>query len=296
MKTRFVTGLCVAMAVSATAATSINAVNRYSYGANIGWMDWRGDVNNGAVIGEFICSGFIYAANVGWINLGNGAPANDIRYANNSADDFGVNHDGAGRLFGLAWGANIGWLNFTNRDGAGASFAGPRVDLASGRLSGFVWSANCGWISLSNAIAFVQTDSLPSGPDVDGDGLPDAWEQDRTGDLTTLNAAGDNDSDGFSNAQEYLADSDPTDPASGLRITFFNAVAEGTANTITWTSRPTRQYLVQERDDLTIGFTWTDAGLGLISPDAGLSTTRAFGDAPAPYRFFRVEALRPLAP
>src|SRR6058998_3906935 len=98
MKT-FTLLLCFgAVALRAPAATTIDSVNHFAYGANVGWMDWRGDVANGAVIGEFVCSGFIYAANVGWINLGSGTPANGIRYQNNSAADFGVNHDGAGNL------------------------------------------------------------------------------------------------------------------------------------------------------------------------------------------------------
>lgn len=33
----------------------------------------------------------IYGANVGWINMGSGDPANHIQYQNNSATDFGVN-------------------------------------------------------------------------------------------------------------------------------------------------------------------------------------------------------------
>src|SRR5436190_21958936 len=86
---------------SASAATTINAANRFSYGANIGWMNWRGDDANGAVIGEFVCSGFISGANVGWINLGSGSPVNGIRYQNNSGADFGVNHDGIGNLRGF---------------------------------------------------------------------------------------------------------------------------------------------------------------------------------------------------
>src|SRR5687767_10130203 len=79
----------IAIAFNAFAATTINPVNRFAYGANIGWIDWRGDVANGAVIGEFVCSGYIYAANVGWIHLGDGAPANGVRYLNLSGDDFG---------------------------------------------------------------------------------------------------------------------------------------------------------------------------------------------------------------
>src|SRR5882762_3216800 len=106
----------------ARAATTINAANQYAYGANLGWMDWRGDTNSGAVIGEYVCSGYIYAANVGWINLGSGAPTNGIQYQNLAASDFGVNQDGLGNLRGYAYGANIGWINFENT-------GGPKVDL-----------------------------------------------------------------------------------------------------------------------------------------------------------------------
>jgi len=58
------------------AATTINVGNHYAYGANVGWIEGRGDVANGAVIGEFVCSACLYAANVGWISLGNGSPTN----------------------------------------------------------------------------------------------------------------------------------------------------------------------------------------------------------------------------
>jgi len=286
----------IIVAFSGQGATSINSANRFAYGANIGWMDWRGDGANGAVISEFVCSGYIYAANVGWIHLGDGTPANGVRYANNSATDFGVNHDGTGNLRGFAYGANIGWLNFTNRDATGAAYEGPKVDLLTGRLSGYVYGANVGWISLSNAVAHVQTDSIPAGPDSDGDGIPDNWELLYAGNLTSLNGAGDFDNDGVPNSQEYLADTDPTDPSSNLRITDFIANSGGTANTLTFTSRPTRLYEVHERTTLTLDSSWTDSGLGTIPPDPGTTTTRSFADAASPTRFFRVEASRPLSP
>ena len=129
--------------------TTINGTNHYAYGANLGWLDWRGDTNHGAVIGTNVCSGYIYSANFGWISLGNGSPTNGVQYQNLSASDFGVNVDGSGNLSGYAYGANIGWINFTNP-------GTPKVDLASGSLSGSVWSANWGWISLSN----VQTSPI----------------------------------------------------------------------------------------------------------------------------------------
>ena len=286
----------VVVGFGARGATSINSANRFAYGANIGWVDWRGDVANGAVISQFVCSGYIYSANIGWIHLGDGTPANGIRYANNSATDFGVNHDGAGNLRGFAYGANVGWLNFTNRDATGATYDGPKVDLLTGRLSGYVYGANIGWIGLSNAIAHVQTDTIPAGPDSDGDGIPDNWELQYTGNLASLNGAGDFDSDGVPNSQEYLADTDPTNPASNLRITDFVANSGGMANTLTFTSRPTRLYEVQERTTLTPDSSWTDSGLGTIPPDPGATTTRSFTDTASPTRFFRVEAIPPLSP
>lgn len=296
MKTPLALLLLLALAGRTWAATTINSVNRYSYGANSGWMDWRGDVVNGAVIGEFICTGDIYGANIGWIRLGSGAPANGIRYQNNSAADYGVNHDGLGNLLGYAYGANIGWLTFTNRDATGAFYDGPKVDLLTGRMSGFVWSANCGWISLSNQFAFVQTDKIQMGGDSDGDGIPDAWELLKFGNLTTANGTSDRDGDGLSDVGEYLADTDPTDPNSNLRITTYAADPGGSPDKLEWTSVATRLYRIEKRNDLNPGSVWSDIGLGLISPDPGAMTTRNFADPASPQRFFRIEAVKPLSP
>ncbi len=132
----------------ATASTSINPTNKFAYGANIGWIDARGNTNSGAVIGEFVCSGYLYSANAGWIHLGSNAPANGIQYQNNSATDYGVNNDGLGNLRGFAYSANAGWINFESK-------GAPKVNLQTGKLSGSIYSANCGWIDLSNAFAVV---------------------------------------------------------------------------------------------------------------------------------------------
>jgi hypothetical protein len=248
-------------------------------------MDWRGDTNNGAVIGEYVCSGYLYAANVGWINLGGGAPTNGIYYQNLSANDFGVNQDGFGNLRGYAYGANIGWINFET-NGA------PRVDLRTGKLSGSIYSANCGWISLSNASAYVQTDSIQQGT-LAPNGLPTAWLLINFG-TTNVNANADADGDGMSNKQEYLAGTDPNNPADKLVITAYHTTPGGTSGDLTWKSVLTRYYYVQK----TLGLNppvWLDSGLGLITPD-GATTFRAFSDTNAPHRFFRVEAVRPLGP
>ncbi len=82
MKTFIAFGATLILAVSppvlVQAATTIDATHRYAYGANLGWLDWRGDTTHGVVIGAYVCSGYLYAANVGWINLGNGSPINSI--------------------------------------------------------------------------------------------------------------------------------------------------------------------------------------------------------------------------
>ena len=284
------------MTSGSRAATTINPGNRFAYGANIGWVNWRGDVAHGAVIGEYVCSGFIYSANVGWINLGDGTPADLIRYANSSAADFGVNHDGAGNLRGYAYGANIGWVKFED---VGA----PKVDLISGHLTGYAYSANVGWIKLSNYVAsaalpvFAQTDSIQAGADSDGDGLPDAWELTYAAGLGVLNGTDDSDGDGRSNAEEYLADTDPLDAASILRITEYAFGPMGSPVTLTWSSRPSRLYYVQKATEFIDPppYAFTDV-LGVVAPDPGLTTTRTFGDSPSPTRFFRIEAQKPLSP
>jgi hypothetical protein len=279
-----VSSFCILHAsFTARAATTIDAANKYAYGANVGWMDWRGDINTGAVIGEYVCSGYIYAANVGWINLGSGTPTNSIYYQNLSAGDFGVNQDGLGNLRGYAYGANIGWINF---EATGAA----KVDLFTGKFSGYAYSANCGWISLSNALALVQTDSIQQGP-LAPNGLPIPWLVQNFG-TTNVNANADSDLDGQSNLQEYLAGTNPNNAASVLRIT---SITRGTPTltyaTLQWTSVPTRFYVLQERTSLT-GGAWADY---INFPVAGWNNV-GFDDFNNPNDFFRVRAYRPLTP
>src|SRR5580765_7874499 len=118
--------LSVLLAISGTGISQASAIadaSRYSYGANLGWLDWNAGPSN-AVINGSVCSGWIYSANCGWISLGSGTPTNGVSYVNASADDFGVNCDAVGNLRGFAYGANIGWINF---EAQGA----PRIDLST---------------------------------------------------------------------------------------------------------------------------------------------------------------------
>jgi hypothetical protein len=278
--------LAWSLTFAAHAQSTIDSVNNFAYGANIGWINWSGDTVNGAVIGEYVCSGYIYSANVGWICLGNGLPINGIYYQNLSAADFGVNQDGFGNLRGYAYGANIGWVNFE-------STGAPKVNLQTGVLSGYVWTANCGWISLSNMTAYVQTGTIQKGV-LAPDGLPIAWLLSNFG-TTNVDANADPDHDGMSNLQEYLAGTDPNNPNSNLQITSESFAPGGTSANITWSSVPSRYYYIQKTLELNATI-WGDSELSLISPSAGASTTANFTETNAPARFYRVEAVRPLIP
>ena len=300
MQTKNMPGLLAVILLSglhlaaSRAATTIDAVNHYAYGANIGWLDGRGDVSSGAVMGEYVCSGNIYGANVGWINLGTGFPTNGIQYRNLAANDFGVNLDSLGYLSGYAYSANIGWIVFTNGSASGPLSATdwPKVNMSSGKLSGYAYSANCGWISLSNATTFVQTDTIAPGADLNGDGIPDAWEIQNFG-TTNINVNADADGDGVSNLHEYYAGTDPKDINDYLHITY---VARGDVvpnfTTLHWTSVSTRFYTIQYRLGLDAGSPWADSigyGFGASSSTFNTGHTNA-------YEFYQIRAYRPLGP
>src|SRR4029453_16683124 len=95
-------------------------------------------------------TGAIWCENVGWVNAGDGAPANGTQYSNASGSDFGVNVSMTGALSGLAWGENVGWIDF----GGGAAASPPqpaRLDPGAGRLRGYAWGENIGWVNLDLA-------------------------------------------------------------------------------------------------------------------------------------------------
>ena len=279
-------GLGLGLATAASAATTIDATNQYAYGANVGWLNARANATNGAAVGQYFCTGYVWSANCGWIGLGNG-PTNGWNYSNASAADWGVNHDCAGYLWGCAYGANVGWILFEQ------SWGRPRVDLRTGMLSGYAWGANVGWISLSNVQAFVQTEDFATGPDADGDGLPDAWELSRTGNLHVFSGGtNDWDRDGSTDTEEYGADTDPNDEDEQFRIvSFTNAFLQ-------WSTRPTRLYRVEDTNQMPIGVSgdWGGAGGYLYGPFASSPVDVLMPGIPDPTHVYRVKAVLPLSP
>lgn len=283
MKKGFLTFVCfVFFVVPVFAATTIDPAHPYSYGANIGWMNAYADGTNGAVVGPYFCSGYLYGANVGWIHIGSG-PEDGVEYSNDSAADFGINHDGAGNLRGYAYGANIGWINFEPT-------GSPTVDLETGELSGYAWGANVGWINLST----LATLSIDFGPDSDTDGIPDVWERYTVGTLSPLGGNGaDADHDGVSDVDEYASDTGPLDGTDYLRITDFQALE--TTNWVTWTCKPTRLYTLQYAAALSNSTTWADTGASFVPP-SGPDVAEMVTGVNDTSRFYRVRVELPLSP
>ncbi|MCF7848926.1 MAG: hypothetical protein K9M45_08765 [Kiritimatiellales bacterium] len=285
MKIQLFVTAAFAVAISSLAVTTVDPANKYAYGANIGWINAYADEGiNGAVIGQAFCSGYMYGVNVGWINLGDGSPANGMAYANDSATDYGINHDGLGNLSGYAYGANIGWVNFEQ------TYGQPKVNLETGTLSGYVWGANVGWINLSG----LKTLSLGTGPDSDSDTIPDSWELGHTNTLAVLDKNGkDSDDDGVPDVSEYDADTDPFDDTDFLRITDFQTLE--TTNLVTWAASKTRRYTLQHALMLTNTIPWSATSAPFIPASSGdvTETVPGVGDA---NRFYRVQAEPPLSP
>lgn len=271
------------------ADSTVDPAQSYAYAANAGWINAYANGTNGAVIGQSFCSGCLYGANIDWITLGDGTPNNGYAYGNTDGADSGVNHDGAGRLRGLAWSASAGWLAFEDT-------GDPRVNLSTGELSGYAWGANLGWVNLSGVLTLV----LHAGADSDGDGIPDPWEYRQGVSLRVLRGAGhDEDGDGVSDVEEYGADTDPLDKTSRLAFTEF--LNFGAMCRLTWTVRPTRLYDLWQTTELGAGAFWSQSALGVMIPDPGttmsrdVSTSSPLAPVSAPRMFYQVKAVLPLA-
>jgi hypothetical protein len=156
------------------AASNIASGWEYTWGENIGWMNWA-DANaraNGVEIYHTglvqRLEGWIWAENIGWINTGNG----NAPYLNLTGGDFGVNLNPAnGRLTGYAWSENHGWINFgpfPNVTPANAA----RWDYNLHRSFGWVWGENLGWININDAIRYIC--SIPG--DVDNNGTVNVFD------------------------------------------------------------------------------------------------------------------------
>jgi hypothetical protein len=116
--------------------------------------------------------------------------------------------------------------------------------------------------------------------DTDADGLPDSWETFQG----VSGSAADDDGDGSDNLREYLAGTDPLNPASLFRA---NVLTMGSAGLqLSWQSVPGRVYQIEAATDLS---NWQAAA---TITAVGSSSAIVLPATTDPRRFFRVRVLR----
>ena len=102
-------------------------------------------------------------------------------------------------------------------------------------------------IVIADAVKFAIVEQLDS-QDLDGNGLPDAWERRHFLHNGGVDPKADPDGDGFSNREEYLSGTDPNDAGSPLYLSDFGA--SGTEISITWKGLAGRTYRVYSSETL----------------------------------------------
>lgn len=127
--------------------------------------------------------------------------------------------------------------------------------------------------------------------DTDDDTLPDWWETDYFGNLTQ-SASGDPDSDGFTNLQELLSGSSPSNASSHLAFSSFCPRAYPNENSIelTFPTVEDTTYQIQWSDNLS---TWSSLGSTILGTGAPAQVIDNNVVSSSPKRFYRVGLISP---
>jgi hypothetical protein len=124
------------------------------------------------------------------------------------------------------------------------------------------------------------------GPDTDGDGLDDDWEVAYFG-ILDRDGAGDFDSDGLTDSNEFQLGTDPINSGSVFQVLTLSGGAGGT-KTIVWSAAPGRRYQVQFKNSVA----QTDWISAVDTVTAGGTTAVWTDRAPiSAHRFYRVVLL-----
>lgn len=126
--------------------------------------------------------------------------------------------------------------------------------------------------------------------DVDGDGLADAWELQFFDSTGACAANEDSDGDGTTNFQEYVADTDPTDRESTLRLT--RVLLDGGELRVEWQGgRNAIQFLERNADSMLAPSGWSVVSTAV--PPTPLRTNVADAVSGNKVLYYRVRAERP---
>jgi hypothetical protein len=134
--------------------------HQFARGENAGWFNFEPDQGLGVTVSSDYLTGYVWAENIGWINL---KPATA-----------GVTNDN-GILSGYAWSENVGWISFSCENTSSCSTVNYGVIIdSSANFGGYAWSENIGWI---NFAMVTQPDyvvkTLWGTVDIDEDGIAD---------------------------------------------------------------------------------------------------------------------------
>lgn len=105
-------------AFASTTDGTIDSVNKYAWGENLGWINF-GTIGGNVHITDTGLTGYAWSTNFGWINL--------------SPTGGGVKNDGAGNLSGYAWSEQTGYINFS---GVAINSSGVFTGTATGAIAG----------------------------------------------------------------------------------------------------------------------------------------------------------------
>ena len=124
--------------------------------------------------------------------------------------------------------------------------------------------------------------------DVDGDGMPDSWETTHGLNARANDASADSDGDGAGNYAEYIADTNPTNPAS---VFMLNILSAGDA-TVSWESSSNRQYSLWHATNLVDANPWTP--LAQMTNLSGTGGTMIYTNStPDACEFFKTSVFLP---
>jgi hypothetical protein len=130
-------------------------------------------------------------------------------------------------------------------------------------------------------------DTMTVPMDTNTNGLPNVWEMHYFNGTTAANVEEDSDQDGANNLAEYIAGTNPTNPASLFAIQIIE-----NARCIKWTTAQNRLYTVQYSPDLSASFTTVTCGENLPGTGADMSYSCS-PNSPEQQGFYRVNITLP---
>jgi hypothetical protein len=229
--------------------------NGWKWGVRDNVMRWGTNVITGIYLTDYLMADF------------DGGGSNECTVADKDSGGAHFIKDDAGvwRLAGISYG--VAPTSFsTNSSGT------PSFNAACFDYRGLWYQSDTNWLygsggqllkqtvyttRISTRYAWI-TNVIGDELDQDVDLLPDWWEKEHTGSATAMSASAHSDSDGFSNLEEWIADTNPTNRAS-----FFNNTGAFTLTnqTFTFTGSTARLYRVYyTTNDLTDpGLIWNPA-------------------------------------